>query len=88
MSHIRHTHTKRSSRINKFGADITVEYSHGCLCTYGPACNTAAGGVHAIRQIARPDDLLAHLLVDEVAKSMGLPISDPEDLDEGKRDRL
>lgn len=64
------TLTERSSRIDRFGADITIDLHTDAA---GTGCNTQARGVHAIHQISRPNDKLASLLVDEVAKSLDLP---------------
>ncbi len=64
------TLAERTNRINQFGADITIDLHTDAA---GSGCNTVARGVHAIHQLSRTGDNLATLLVDEVAKSLGLP---------------
>lgn len=57
---------QRTDQINAFKPDVMVEIHSDAY--------SGSRGVYAIRQIARKNDPLAQLLVDELAKATGLPI--------------
>ncbi len=61
--------TERSNRVDAFRADICIELHTD---SFGTGC-TAPRGVHIIRQVSRPDDPLANLLLEEIHESTGLP---------------
>lgn len=62
---------ERSRRIDAFGADICIELHTD---SFGTGC-TDPRGIHIIRQVSRPGDPLAQLLLDEIANATGLPKS-------------
>src|SRR5690554_347017 len=62
---------ERSRRIDAFDADICIELHTDSI---GTGCTTSRG-VHVIRQVSRPADLLAQLLFDELVNATGLPES-------------
>lgn len=62
------TLSQRSARINSFNPDLCIE-------THTDAsASPSARGMHVIRQIARTDEVLPRLILDELSNNLSIPV--------------